>query len=296
MNKNIKKHAYLIQAHNNRSQLIRLIHSLDYELNDIYLHIDAKSPLVHSLHEFKCNRSNIYFVKSVNVHWGGFSQIQAEMNLIEDAYKNGPYSRYHLISGNDIPLKNQNEMHDFFDKNIDVEYIHFDKKQDTDDFEKRMGQYHMLIDHIDRKYPILYGLDIMISRLQKILGINRLKNFELEIRKGANWFSITQNCVELIIKNRDWIYKNFRYTKCCDEVFLQTLVYNSSLFRNVYFTQNEIKYGNLRLTDWKRGKPYIFKNEDYDMIINSGYLFARKFDEKVDSTIIDRLHKRIEID
>lgn len=99
------KHAYLIQAHNNKNQLLKLIHSLDYELNDIYIHIDAKSDLIQFVNEFKCNKAKLYVVNSIKQHWGGFSQIHAEMILLESAFKNGPYLRYHLISGSDIPLK-----------------------------------------------------------------------------------------------------------------------------------------------------------------------------------------------
>ena len=39
----MKKHAFLLQVHNNKSQLIKLLDYLDYPDNDIYIHIDAKS-------------------------------------------------------------------------------------------------------------------------------------------------------------------------------------------------------------------------------------------------------------
>lgn len=290
-----RKHAYLVLAHNNIEQLRKLIRALDYELNDIYLHIDSKSDLLNCVSEFRCNASKLYVIKAVNVHWGGFSQIKAELCLMEAAYQNGPYSRYHLLSGNDIPLMNQMNMHTFFEEDAVTEYIHYDAIQDIADFERRMGQYHFLMEYCDRKYPILYKLDIVFARIQKILGINRLKTMQMELKKGANWFSITQKCVELVLSKKEWIYQCFQHTKCCDEVFLQTIVYNSPLYPNVYHGQPDIKYRNLRLTDWQRGKPYVFRNEDYDMIVHSQYKFARKFDEKVDNVVIDRLFRRIEM-
>ena len=36
----MKKHAFLLQVHNNKSQLIKLLDYLDYPDNDIYIHID----------------------------------------------------------------------------------------------------------------------------------------------------------------------------------------------------------------------------------------------------------------
>ena len=151
-----------------------------------------------------------------------------------------------------------------------------------------------MIDCIDRKYPFLYKLDILLARIQKVLGINRIKKVNIDIKKGANWFSITNECAKLVIEKKGWIYRTFRYTKCCDEIFLQTIVYNSKLYNNVYIKEPDIKYGNMRLTDWNRGNPYVFRNEDYEELVQSKYIFARKFDEKIDEKIIDRLYEHIE--
>lgn len=52
----------------------------------------------------------------------------------------------------------------------------------------------------------------------------------------------------------------------------------------------------MRLVDWKRkvqDSPHIFTSDDYDMIVNSKKLFARKFDEKTDINIVIQLHDRI---
>ena len=45
----------------------------------------------------------------------------------------------------------------------------------------------------------------------------------------------------------------------------------------------------LRLIDWNRGTPYVFRDEDFDVLINSEMLFARKFDWNVDKKIIKRI-------
>lgn len=45
----------------------------------------------------------------------------------------------------------------------------------------------------------------------------------------------------------------------------------------------------MRYIDWDRGTPYIFKADDYEDLINSKNLFARKFDEEVDKVIIDKI-------
>ena len=49
----------------------------------------------------------------------------------------------------------------------------------------------------------------------------------------------------------------------------------------------------MRLIDWKRGDPYVFKRDDYEELASSDLLFARKFDSKVDSAIIEQVRDSV---
>ena len=61
-------------------------------------------------------------------------------------------------------------------------------------------------------------------------------------------------------------------------------------FSNLYIKKKNDNYlGCMRYIDWKRGNPYIFRKDDYDQLINSPFLFARKFDLDEDPEIIERL-------
>lgn len=51
----MKKHAYLIMAHNNWKILEKLLILLDDKRNDIYLHIDLKLYLANLHTSFLCN-------------------------------------------------------------------------------------------------------------------------------------------------------------------------------------------------------------------------------------------------
>lgn len=80
-------------------------------------------------------------------------------------------------------------------------------------------------------------------------------------------------------------------------MFVQTLVYNSkfkeTLFNDKY---NDKCSANQRYIDWNTGTPYIWRKSDVDDLFESNYLFARKFDEKVDSEVIDEIIARIRND
>ena len=47
--------------------------------------------------------------------------------------------------------------------------------------------------------------------------------------------------------------------------------------------------GSLRLIDWERGNPYVWREKDFNDNLKSNCLFARKFDERVDKLIIKKI-------
>ena len=84
----MKKHAYLLMVHNHEKQVEVLLSLLDNRNNDIYVHIDKKSKDITEDQLRKCiNRSNIYFVNSMDVQWAGYSMIECELSLMENALK-----------------------------------------------------------------------------------------------------------------------------------------------------------------------------------------------------------------
>ena len=53
--------------------------------------------------------------------------------------------------------------------------------------------------------------------------------------------------------------------------------------------RNQVISNTLRETDWKRGNHYIYRKEDFSVLMESDMLFARKFSTDVDSEIIDMI-------
>ena len=41
------------------------------------------------------------------------------------------------------------------------------------------------------------------------------------------------------------------------------------------------------MIDWRRGDPYVFKDEDKELLRKSDKLFARKFNSQIDADIIN---------
>lgn len=121
MNTN-SKHAYLIIAHNDPYCFHKLIGLLDDESNDIFVHIDKKSD-ISQFEDVLVEKSNLYFTDRIDVRWGSYSQIKSELILLHSAKRMGNYKRYHLLSGVDLPIKSQREIHDFFDSYPNTEFV-----------------------------------------------------------------------------------------------------------------------------------------------------------------------------
>ena len=124
------RQAYLIIAHRYDETFKTLLRMLDYDENDIYVHMDLKNK---QFDEGDCRKlikkSRIYFTKRTSVTWGGYSQINSELILLEAATAHGKYNYYHLLSGQDLPIKSNDEIMRFFEQHQGTEFVAFDKEK-----------------------------------------------------------------------------------------------------------------------------------------------------------------------
>ena len=282
-----KTHAYLIMAHNNFQQLQMLISLLDDPRNDIYLHIDKKASSF-TPDAICVQHATLVLINRISVNWGGHSQITCELNLLKAAIPKH-YQYYHLISGVDLPLKTQDELHAFFDSGYPNNYIGFDEvANQAGSFLPRINQYHIFQDIIGRNpglfIAVLERLERYSLHLQRKLGICR-KQY-IQPYKGTQWFSITDALAQYILDHESLIKKQFYHSICADEIFLHSISM-ASPYRD-YIVKN-----SLRAIDWNRGNPYTYRQEDVEELLQSSNLFARKFDSRVDSTAIDKIVEHI---
>lgn len=297
------KHAYLIIAHNNWWQLKQLIMLLDDEKHDIYVHIDSKSK-DFCIRDFEriTNKSKLYIYQEYKVYWGGYSQVQVELFLFEQAYQR-EYDYYHLLSGADLPLKSNKEIQLFFEKNKGKEFIYYDENrlQNNSEIKRRTRLYHFLQNYRRRynakwKNEIFTFCERILLALQIVFGVNRVKKLDWTIKYGSNWVSITHSLVGVLLQQQNKIKKVFSYTNCADELFIHTIAYNLGFEDSIYYDENLSTSSNMRFIDWERGKngnPYTFRNEDLEVIMKSKAFFARKFSETVDRDIIINICSRI---
>jgi len=116
---------------------------------------------------------------------------------------------------------------------------------------------------------------------------------KLNLYGGSTWFFLRRKHVEYIldfINNNKEIVRFFRRVWAPDEHFFQTILAGE-------YSKGEIKNDNLRYVDWSTDgsetPPRTLRIKDFDKIVTSGKLFARKFDENVDKEILDKIDNDI---
>lgn len=291
------KHAYLILAHNNYYILERLIKLLDDERNDIFIHVDKKIDGFDEQYFLsQVKKSSLHFIQPrVDVKWGHVTFVEAEFLLFRRAYEHGQYSYYHLISGVDLPIKSQDYIHRFFEQNAGKELlgISTDSKKDV--------EYKVTKVHVSTSFyklnilwlrKILFLIDRSFAFAQHLIGYNVVKlDKDFSLSKGPNWVSVTQDFVEYLLTKEQECLRIYKHSVCPDEIFIHTVLHNSPFRDKLYNVDDEYK-GCMRLIDWKRGNPYIFRKSDFQELMSSDRLFARKFDEK-DLVIVNMIYEKL---
>lgn len=268
-----KSFAFLILAHKNPKQLKFLCKSYEHNCINSYIHIDKKSDINDFKNELK-NESNITFIQNrVDIKWGGWSMVQATINLLRTASKNH-HDYYFLISGEDINLKNYDFMNKFLaDENkIYIDYHRLPYKKICNMGLDRFEKYSF--DDFYNKFKILGKLFKIIFKLLHRIYKRELPN-KLIPYCGSQWFILPHYCVEYILnfidKNKK-VVSFFKKTHIPDEMFFQSIILNSKY-------KHKVVNDNLRYVKWQHGKPHpdYLTLSEVNSIRNSHFFFARKF-------------------
>lgn len=292
------RHAYLILAHKNFGQLRKLIELLDDPRNDIFVHVDAKAKNFRqeSLDGATRHSRLIVLPQRFKVNWGGVSIMRSELALLKKATSESKYAYYHLLSGMDMPIKTQDEIHAFFNEHKGYEFINlWEFKKST----RSRFRYYTIFPEGEGKFRTRI-INHIFKGLQMAVGFRINRN--IDFRFGSQWFSITDSLARYVVEKENWLEKVFRHTSTCDEIFLPTLVAESPFSNRLYVpaavkNQKEVNMANMRFIDWTRGEsvrhPWVFRAGDMSLLESVPHLWARKFDETVDNNIINMIYNKL---
>lgn len=204
--------------------------------------------------------------------------------LYTTAYTQG-FDYYHLLSGADLCLRPINEILEFFSTHSATEFFNIDNDaHNRQDIRNKTNYFYPFMpfygkrnnDWLSRVICTLKIQEICL-RLQRYCHISRCKSDWFTMFKGGNWCSLSHMAVGFILSQKSWIRHRFRWTRCPDEIYKQTLLNNSVFAKHRYMPMTNNQNSDLREIDWVRGNPYTWSDNDIEHLLQSKNLFARKF-------------------
>lgn len=298
---------YLILAHNNFDQLELLVNKLKTNNSKIYIHIDKKVKVFPKI-------KNVEYIKNrVKTSWWGFSQVLTELSCIKQAYPNmKEWDHAVIISWQCFPIKPIKYIEEYINDLWNSSCMSYRQMPEKDLY--KLERYHFndidfhipkcvddfifkIIDHFYKwlrkphRVPFINCVLYVIARV--LLPKRKYLTDNYTMYSICNRMALSYKHIKWILEFLDtekWkkTFENFKMTTTADEIFFQTILLNNEeikdeiINKNLWYIIFENKQDN---------SPKTFKIEDYDKLISSDKLFARKFNINEDKKILLELNK-----
>jgi len=274
--------ACIIMAHKEPQQIERLVKKFAPLPFDFYLHIDKK--IGQGPFEYLAQLPNVYFVQNrIRVRWASYSFLMAVQQALSQILSTGiGYDFISIMSGQDYPITPVANIYQSLEKNIGKNFICYE-----DDGEwwshaiSRINKYHFTNFGFKGRYRIQFFLNALLPTRKFPLP------YKLYGGPRAMCMTLTRECAayiaEFMASNKK-LKRFIRFTWGPDEFVIPTLVMNSKFHPTVI---ND----NFYYIDWSKGgpNPKTLTVEDYQKMMDSGKMLARKFDIRQDTAILDML-------
>ena len=286
----------LITAYRDLDGVLDLIRRFDDDRFAVFVHVDRKTDQ-EERDRFATACAKLGCVASVRsdlvVNWGGFNHLKAALLLARQALDQG-VDYLHFITGQDYPVKpidtivatgatRVNHLHTFplpTDRTWRADaggLARVDRFRPFDRFDYRTTRGYLAIK--------------AVQRAQKIVPIRR-RLPDLPLYGGSSYWSLTRECVAYLLDHLDEnprLVRRFEHTLTPEEILPQTVLMNSRF-------ASTIVDDDLRYIVWERrhgSRPAILDGSDFDGIVASSALFARKFDRQHSAELLHRIDTEI---
>lgn len=287
--------AILILAHGDINHLYRLCQKMQ-ERFQVYVHIDKKSSLWVNGEYNKLDELDVEYFSEVEVNWGSWSIGEVMYRLLKRALQNPNIDYFHIISGQDWPIKSIDEIYNFYDNNNMV-YMNYDlAKSVIKSGENTLNWQKFYYNYDTVKRRTLFGkvYHRFLYHIQNILNIDKFKKYSInyDIYTGDNWMDLPRDCVEYVVRRleEDASLKKVLQTGCfSDEFWIQTILCNEEKFRN------RIDKNTHRFIKWEKRNgsfPAVLDKRDIAEIIQSDCYFARKIMSEISDELLVLLEEK----
>lgn len=295
--------AYCVNAHSRPSQCLRLLKRLLDDDPDcrVLLHYDKKAgPL--DVGEFAGSR--VHMVPQRPVYWGSTQLVDIFTEMFRLALDRGcSYSV--MLTGQDYPLRNL--------AGLEAELCAYDVWGNLDplfasdgscNWEEGRRRYTYWWWHADDPPKLLKGADRLAATLFRVPVSRRespstsLVHFRqsgqlwwgartrspgVPLYTGRVWMGLSAKAMEAVCSAPRELLSFFHHVPCAAEAFFHTVLGNTTGLRvaprDPWFVRHPLEASH----------PDVLTSSDIDTLMASGAIFARKFDESIDSSVLDRL-------
>lgn len=291
------KVGYLVLCHKNPQLVSDIVCKLLSDNTSFaIIHVDKSEPIEEFKKVIFPSKRIIFVSRRINVNWGGFSAIEAIIEMMRVGLEND-CDRYVLIQGQDFPLQTNVKINDFFGKYSDTEFLKsycVTSSSRKTSFMKTYGYYNM---DWKNQGSIKRAVAKMLMFINKF-GIkyrrgyfyDRFKGKRFDIYWGWGHFALTKSCVKYIVNfyNNNPGFNRYMSTLFpVDELYFSTVI-NNSEFKNKVLDGGPVDESKhlevrsmLNLTYFEYpDEVRIFNDPDeVGAKIKKQYLFIRKIDD-----------------
>lgn len=292
----MKNHAFIIPVHKQPRLLARIISVLQSQNHYFFIHVDGNSQ-EYTQFVKECQKfNNVNFVNRIPVFHCGISQVYATLVMLDATRKHHTHFDYvHQISGQDYPLRSNEQFDEFFES-TDESFMCFN-------YEKQMEYWKPIYDeHVNwwSSNGTSGFLDTFFRNHYHSRIFHKLfpRTPIMNCAGGWDWFSWSDNVVDFLRSKipfappywRNKYLRRFNHTIAPGEHLWPTLLYP-------HLAELKIrKHFPLRYVSWhayhdveQTHRPYDMDERDYERIINSAAFFCRKVDETISAKLLDMI-------
>ncbi|KAB7789547.1 beta-1,6-N-acetylglucosaminyltransferase [Bifidobacterium leontopitheci] len=273
-------HSFVVTAYKDPQNLTRLVSRLGGY--PVFIHVDASSVAIDDALMDRYNAmDNVYAEKRYVISWGSYKHLLALLELLRRAVDNTDGDGYvHLISGQDILIRSDEEFHQFFDGDRHI-YMDCRTIDQMEPHQKSMYQWKNRLWRYNYWNKVVHGLRNIDIALQKAFHlVNDNFGGVKNIAQGLVWMSLPVEAARYVldfVDSHPRFMKDLYQAQIPEEFLFQTVLVNSPF-------AVDIVPDNLRYMDWHKRNgslPAYLDESDYPKAIESGCFFARIIDSGI---------------
>lgn len=274
---------------------------------DMYIHVDAKQD-IRLFQEALADARQTYFIQNrQKVYWGGYNAIRATFALLQEALESERgYDYFVLLQNLDYPIRSNEEIKSFFEKNKGTEFIRGCNIGRTKDwhYQKKYKIYNRRDDDFYLSNPTKFQKYLqyikMLSHSITTIGFNGVikeKGQAFSIHYGAAQWAVTRECANYFVefeKTHPKFNARMEHIQFPDEEYFHTIVHNSNFkYHCVAYDEPQkrwlVNWRNLHYFEFPK-EVKVFDENDFDTIMaQKDMLFCRKVKSGISDKLMDRI-------